>query len=90
MNFSVICIVSNKEEEIRNFILNELHSGAMIYEAYEHINYSYEEKSLQLWTNMNTRFWTVENGENEFIDKSVLFYACFVKCSSWKKVAKLL
>ncbi len=29
-----VCIVSKKEEEIRNFILNELHSGATIYEAY--------------------------------------------------------
>ena len=29
-----VCIVSNKEEEIRKFILNELHSGATIYEAY--------------------------------------------------------
>lgn len=29
-----VCIVSEKEEEIRVFILNELHSGATIYEAY--------------------------------------------------------
>lgn len=29
-----VCIVSQKEEEIRNFILNELQSGATIYEAY--------------------------------------------------------
>ncbi len=29
-----VCIVSQKEEEIRDFILNELHSGATIYEAY--------------------------------------------------------
>lgn len=29
-----VCIVSDKEEEIRNFILHELHSGATIYEAY--------------------------------------------------------
>ena len=29
-----VCIVSEKEEEIRAFILNELHSGATIYEAY--------------------------------------------------------
>lgn len=29
-----VCIVSQKEEEIRNFILHELHSGATIYEAY--------------------------------------------------------
>ena len=28
-----VCIVSPKEEEIRNFILTELHSGATIYEA---------------------------------------------------------
>lgn len=28
-----VCIVSEKEEEIRQFILNELHSGATIYEA---------------------------------------------------------
>ena len=28
-----VCIVSEKEEEIRRFILNELHSGATIYEA---------------------------------------------------------
>lgn len=29
-----VCIVSNKEEEIRNYILHVLHSGATIYEAY--------------------------------------------------------
>lgn len=29
-----VCIVSQKEEEIRNFILHELHSGATVYEAY--------------------------------------------------------
>lgn len=29
-----VCIVSEKEDEIRNFILNDLHSGATIYEAY--------------------------------------------------------
>lgn len=28
-----VCIVSEKEEEIRHFILNDLHSGATIYEA---------------------------------------------------------
>lgn len=28
-----VCIVSKKEEEIRNFIIHELHSGATIYEA---------------------------------------------------------
>lgn len=28
-----VCIVSLKEQEIRNYILNELHSGATIYEA---------------------------------------------------------
>ena len=29
-----VCIVSKKEEEIRQFILHDLHSGATIYEAY--------------------------------------------------------
>lgn len=29
-----VCIVSQKEEQIRNFILHELHSGATVYEAY--------------------------------------------------------
>lgn len=29
-----VCIVSQKEEEIRNFILHEFHSGATVYEAY--------------------------------------------------------
>ena len=28
-----VCIISRKQEEIRNFIVNELHSGATIYEA---------------------------------------------------------
>jgi uncharacterized membrane-anchored protein YitT (DUF2179 family) len=28
-----VCIVSQKEEEIRQFILHDLHSGATIYEA---------------------------------------------------------
>lgn len=29
-----VCILSNKEEEIKNYILHELHSGATIYEAH--------------------------------------------------------
>lgn len=29
-----VCIVSQKEEEIRNYILHELHSGATVYEAH--------------------------------------------------------
>lgn len=29
-----VCIISQKEEQIRNFILHELHSGATVYEAY--------------------------------------------------------
>ncbi len=29
-----VCIVSRKEEEIRDFILHQLHSGATVYEAY--------------------------------------------------------
>lgn len=29
-----VCIITKKEDELRNFILNELHSGATIYEAY--------------------------------------------------------
>lgn len=29
-----VCIVSEKEESIRNFILHELHSGATVYEAF--------------------------------------------------------
>ena len=33
-----VCIVSQKEEEIRSFILNELQSGATIYEAYGAFN----------------------------------------------------
>ena len=28
-----VCIITKKEEEVRNFILHELHSGATIYEA---------------------------------------------------------
>ena len=28
-----VCIISQKEEEIRQFIIKELHSGATIYEA---------------------------------------------------------
>ena len=28
-----VCIITEKEEELRNFILNDLHSGATIYEA---------------------------------------------------------
>ena len=34
-----VCIVSEKEEEIRQFILNELHSGATIYEAIGAFNF---------------------------------------------------
>ena len=29
-----VCIISEKQEEVRNFILHELHSGATIYEAF--------------------------------------------------------
>ena len=29
-----VCIITPKEEELREFILHELHSGATIYEAY--------------------------------------------------------
>ena len=29
-----ICIISEKEEEIRDFILHRLHSGATIYQGY--------------------------------------------------------
>lgn len=28
-----MCIITEKEEELRNFILNDLHSGATIYES---------------------------------------------------------
>ena len=28
-----VCIITEKEEELRNFILNDLHSGATIYES---------------------------------------------------------
>ena len=29
----VVCIITQKEEELRNFILHDLHSGATIYES---------------------------------------------------------
>ena len=29
-----VCIITEKEEELRQFILNDLHSGATIYESY--------------------------------------------------------
>ena len=29
-----VCIITEKEEELRNFILNDLHSGATIYESH--------------------------------------------------------
>ena len=29
-----MCIITEKEEELRQFILNDLHSGATIYESY--------------------------------------------------------
>ena len=28
-----VCIITKKEEELRNFIINDLHSGATVYEA---------------------------------------------------------
>ena len=28
-----VCIITEKEEELRNFIINDLHSGATIYES---------------------------------------------------------
>ena len=38
-----VCIISQKQEEIRNFIVNELHSGATIYKAVG--AYNFENKS---------------------------------------------
>ena len=29
-----VCIITKKEEELRNFIIHDLHSGATVYEAY--------------------------------------------------------
>lgn len=48
-----VCIVSEKEEEIRSFILNELHSGATIYEAYGAYNFKNVQKLLPLLIKMN-------------------------------------
>ena len=34
-----VCILTSKEEELRNYIIDELHSGATIYEAIGAYNY---------------------------------------------------
>ena len=38
-----VCIISQKETEIREFILHELHSGATLYHAYG----AYDEKQYK-------------------------------------------
>lgn len=43
-----VCILSEKEEEIREFILKDLHSGATIYEAYGAFDYQVKREIITI------------------------------------------
>lgn len=43
-----VCIISKKQEEVRNFILHELHSGATIYEAYGAYNMNLQTEIIAI------------------------------------------
>ena len=43
-----VCIISKKQEEVRNFILHDLHSGATIYEAYGAYNMNLQTEIIAI------------------------------------------
>lgn len=43
-----VCIISKKQEEVRDFILHELHSGATIYEAYGAYNMNLQTEIIAI------------------------------------------
>lgn len=51
-----VCIITKKEEELRKFIINDLHSGATVYEAIGAPTTGRNTmKSSRLWTRVSTR-----------------------------------
>ena len=50
-----VCIITKKEEQLRRFIIEELHSGATVYEAMARIIWKSIMKSSQSWIKANTR-----------------------------------
>lgn len=50
-----VCIITKKEEELRNFIIHDLHSGATIMNPSEPTTCKRETRSLPSWTNLNIR-----------------------------------
>lgn len=50
-----VCIITKKEEELREFIINNLHSGATIYEAIGAYNLRNTMRSLRSWTSVSIR-----------------------------------
>lgn len=45
-----VCIITKKEEELRKFILRDLHSGATIYEAYGAMNFQKHRELITILT----------------------------------------
>ena len=45
-----VCIITEKEETLRQFIINDLHSGATMYEAIGAYNLESTTRSLPSWT----------------------------------------
>ena len=50
-----VCIITEKEEELRQFILNDLHSGATIMNRMAHTTCKSAARSSPSWTKTNTR-----------------------------------
>lgn len=50
-----VCIITKKEEELRQFITRDLHSGATIYEAIGAYHLKNTTRSSPLWTKVSTR-----------------------------------
>lgn len=50
-----VCIITKKEEKLRNFIIHDLHSGATIMNPSEPTTCKRETRSLPSWTNLNIR-----------------------------------
>lgn len=50
-----VCIITKKEEELRRFIIHDLHSGATIYESIGAYNMEKETRLLRLWIKASTR-----------------------------------
>lgn len=49
-----VCIITKKEEALRRFILDDLHSGATVYESYGAYNMESTARSSPLWIRPST------------------------------------